>query len=216
MAQNNKRARHHVARTSSCWTGLVCMITLVLFLVGCASSSSSASRATPTPTVPTPTATATSTLVAPALAEPPTNCTNLATVHDPWPGNPQSMAPVVGGGPVWATLPPVVHIAPNGSPTYTPYGWSWKVIWEVGPSYPHPIALRATRVGDQAPLWFEFDGAPTTTPTLDPAHPSHPESKLGTGWREWGSYLYIPTAGCYQLQAVWPEGSWELTFAAGR
>jgi len=122
---------------------------------------------------------------------------------------------------VWATLPPVVHISPGISPNggvygYTPYGWVWKVIWEVGPNYPNPIALHMTLVGDQNPLWLEVDGTPTTTPILDPAHPSHPESKIGDDWREWGSYVYIPTAGCYHLQAVWPEGSWGITFAAGR
>jgi hypothetical protein len=215
MTQSHPCTGHHYRRLSSCWSGLVCMMALTVLLIGCAPFPTPTSRPTATPS-PSAVPTATPTLLAPALAEPPTNCTNLATVHDPWPGNPQSMAPVVGGGPVWATLPPVVHIAPNGSPTYTPYGWSWKVIWEVGPNYPHSIALRAMRVSDQTPLWFEFDGPPTTTPTLDPAHPSHPVSKLGDDWREWGSYLYVPTAGCYRLQALWLEGTWELTFAAGR
>lgn len=90
------------------------------------------------------------------------------------------------------------------------------MIWEVGPNYPNPITLRATRVSDETPLRFEFDGPPTTTPVLDPAHPPHPESAIGADWREWGSYLYIPTASCYHLKATWPEGSWEITFAAGR
>jgi len=131
------------------------------------------------------------------------------------------MGPVVGGGPVWATLPPVVHIAPSISPNgtingYTAYGWIWKVIWEVGPNYASPIALRVTQSDDQAALWMEVNGSPTKTPTLDPSHPSHPESALGEDWREWGSYLYIPTAGCYRLKATWPEGSWEVSFAAGR
>jgi hypothetical protein len=216
MTPSKTRTGYSVRRLSSRRGGLVCVMALALLLVGCASSTSPLPQPTASSS-PTIVPTATPTLIAPVLADPPTTCRGLPQPQDRWPS---VMGPVVGGNPVWTTLPPVVHISPgvspNGSTGYTSYGWIWKVIWEVGPNYPNPIALRAFRMGDETPLWIDVDGTPTTTPTLDPAHPSHPESKVGDDWREWGSYLYIPTAGCYYLKATWPEGSWETTFAAGR
>ena len=175
MEQIFRRTQRAVGQTSLRCSGLVCTMALALFLVGCASSPLSISRPTPTPS-PSAVPSATPTLVAPPLADPPTNCKGLPQPQNRWPF---ALGPVVGSGPLWATLPPVFHISPsvspNGTTNYTSYGWIWKVVWEVGPNYPNSIALQATRVGDQNPLWFEFDGPPTTTPVLDPAHPSHPD-----------------------------------------
>jgi len=50
---------------------------------------------------------------------------------------------------------------------------------------------------------------------LDPQHPDHPGSAVGVDYAEWGSYIYIPTAGCYALEATWSGGHWRILFAAG-
>ena len=106
--------------------------------------------------------------------------------------------------------------------TYTRFGWTWKIIWEVGPSYKGLVALRGVNLQNGTPLWFQFlTDDPTITPLLDPRHPNHPVSKVGEDWVEWGSYVYLPATGCYASeaswpsQANWPSGSWRVTFAAG-
>jgi hypothetical protein len=40
--------------------------------------------------------------------------------------------------------------------------------------------------------------------------------EVDTGWHEWGSFLFIPAAGCYALDVSWARGSWRTNFAAGR
>jgi hypothetical protein len=111
------------------------------------------------------------------------------------------------------------HAAIHFSPSYltdtsTRYGWMWKLVWEVGPHYTGPVTLRGGNLRTGIPLWFAFDQGPTIAPVL--VHPDHPVSALGGNWGEWGSYLSIPVAGCYYLQATWPGGHWRITFAAGR
>ncbi len=97
------------------------------------------------------------------------------------------------------------------------HGWVWKVVWEVGPNYRQSVMLRGGNVYTGVPLWFNFDlnGADTLNPILDPSHPGHPVSQVGDNWSEWGSYIYIPAAGCYYLEATWPQGHWRIVFAAG-
>lgn len=127
------------------------------------------------------------------------------------------IGPGIGSFPVWAFgfdgPHAVLRISPND--TYTQYGWIWKIVWEVGPNYMHPVTLHSGKLSGGAPLWFQFE-ATTRSPVLDPQHPNHPLSVVGSDWAEWGSYLFIPTAGCYFLEAGWPGGHWRITFAAGR
>jgi len=68
------------------------------------------------------------------------------------------------------------------------------------------------------PLEFQFANPDpvVTSLFLDPNHPNHLDAGAGPDYEEWGSYLYIPTAGCYQLDATWPGGQWSFPFAAGR
>ncbi|HKV59621.1 MAG TPA: hypothetical protein VJO32_15110 [Ktedonobacteraceae bacterium] len=32
----------------------------------------------------------------------------------------------------------------------------------------------------------------------------------------WGTILYLPQAGCYEMTVSWQSGQWHLLFAAGR
>jgi len=46
---------------------------------------------------------------------------------------------------------------------------------------------------------------PTITPILNPLDLGNsPEVRQN---KDWGSYLYIPKADCYYLEATWPGGS---------
>ncbi len=131
-----------------------------------------------------------------------------------------AVRPVIGSAPVWvagfdgpqATL----HISNPAPAAYTRYGWSGRLLWEVGPNYPNSIILQGKNLRDGAPLWFQLaDQAATTTLILNPGAP-HAVSWLGSGWAEWSSAVYIAVAGCYSLEAIWPGGQWQLIFAAGK
>lgn len=162
--------------------------------------------------IPTPTPiTASAANVGPA----PTDCP-----LDP-PLRPQKLSdnivPLVGTSPVWAT-------GGGGGPghlagdTWSPDGgWPVKIVWEVGPNYNRPVMLRAGNLRDGTLLKWHMspDNHLTTAPVLDPQHPGHPVSVIGPAWNEWGSEILIPAAGCYYVEAIWPEGQWRQTFAIG-
>ena len=163
----------------------------------------------PTPTASTPT----------ALTPPPQDCPASQAAQVALPDG----MPVMGHAPVWSTLSTTIHIPSYDM--YTRFGWTWKIVWEVGPSYKGSVALHGVNLQNGAPLWFQFAAddptTTTTTPLLDPRHPNHPVSVMGDDWQECGSYVYLPAAGCYAIeaswpsQANWPSGSWRVTFAAG-
>jgi hypothetical protein len=73
-----------------------------------------------------------------------------------------------------------------------------KVLWVASPDYQGPVLIRGGRL--------DAEGAVTLA--LGPGEPG-PELRLtessarspGQGaWREWPSYTYVPTAGCYGFQ----------------
>ena len=39
--------------------------------------------------------------------------------------------------------------------------------------------------------------------------------KYDTQWKAWTVIMYVPATGCYSLEASWPEGGWQVNFAAG-
>jgi len=91
-----------------------------------------------------------------------------------------------------------------------------KVVWEVGPNYRRLITLRGHNLFDQTPLLFQFaEPTPVADEVLDPSNPDHAGSAIGPDWAEWGSYIVVPKAGCYQMDVSWPTGHWSVTFAAG-
>lgn len=64
-------------------------------------------------------------------------------------------------------------------------------------------------------LWSVTLAMGTTSPVLDPGYPGHPISAFGDDWAEWGSYVFLPGAGCYSMEAMWPGEHWLVYFAAG-
>ena len=129
------------------------------------------------------------------------------------------LGPVFGGGKVWfigIDGPHAVIHFPQSYGYTTPYGWTRKMVWEVGPYYTGTVTLTSENILTHQPLWLQIgDQAPTHAPVLDPKHPGHLGSTDGPDWAEWGSYIFVPTAGCYMLEATWQGGHWQIPFAAG-
>jgi hypothetical protein len=175
----------------------------------------SISMATP---IPTPTELLYST---PTLAQ----SELLAPVPECPPGpQPQVIAPqyfgaAIGDTPVWVVGfagPHATIRIDTRNIQYTRYGWAARVIFVVKPGYTSPIMISGQNMEDSGPLWLQADAPmPQVSLYLDPNYPEVPSPENYGGWAQWPTYLFIPKAGCYGLQARWPGGSWTVDFAAG-
>ena len=189
----------------------LCLALSVSLLAAC---SSTISGGKPTPT-PSPSATSTVGRIAEA---PPTSC-------PPGP-NPQTVSPDFGPGlgqaPAWAVaFSSGAHGAVlflQGEATIGPHGYYQKVLWVIQPNYSHPVHLSGRDSDRGSPLWFQIgDRAAATAPVLDPTQPGagYDATNPNQVFAAYPSYLFIPHAGCYVLEASWPEGHWRIPFAAG-
>ncbi len=205
----------------------------VMILIGLTLVTVACTQTTPTPPPANSTRPVVSATVVPTATPTPTptplvaSAANVGPVSQncppgPTPKNvdPSEFGPGVGGSPVWAIgfAGPHATIHLNGwseDPSLVQYGWNYKILWSVGPNYTHPVVLRGGLLSDGTPLWFQIgDQTPVTTPVLDPGNPGTLTGS-DAGWAEFPSYLLIPKADCYYLEASWPGGSWRITFAAG-
>lgn len=198
---------------------LLIILGLLLVTTACSQAASPPPRGSAAPTVAQPSSTLlptpASTVTAPPLGVVPQNCSPGAVPHSVF----SALGPVVGQTPIWASGfdgPHAVLRFSTSYDTYTPYGWTWKLVWEVGPHFSQKVTLQGGNLRTGESLWFQFDGPATTSPVLDPQQPDHPVPAGGEGYAEWGSYIFIPAAGCYQIEATWPGGLWRILFAAGR
>jgi hypothetical protein len=152
----------------------------------------------------------------PVLGPVPTTCpTNPApTTINPFFGR------AIGMRPVWVIgFSPglTLRMGPSQSIAHGPHGWYVKVAWVVAPDYRQRVTLRGAPLAGGRPLWFQIGGQlPSTTPVLDPRYPVATAPNQPAGWAAFPSYLFIPHAGCYVVEADWPGGMWRLAFAAGR
>ncbi len=165
------------------------------------------------------TGTVTLPVVAPAAVPAPLGPLSTTCPRNPPPTtiNP-AFGTAIGMRPAWA-----IGFSPGlalrmGNPqfiTHGPHGWYVKILWVVAPGFYPRVTLRGSTAGGGAPLWFQIgDQAPSIAPILNPQAPPIPNQP--PGWANFPSYLFIPQAGCYALEASWPGGTWRLTFAAGR
>jgi hypothetical protein len=79
-----------------------------------------------------------------------------------------------------------------------------------------PARITGRELATGAALWFKIgDEAREPAPfgTLDPANPGVPPTS--DGYKEFPSYLYVPQAGCYAVEAEWTDGRWRLVFGLG-
>jgi len=204
----------------------VMMLTgLVLVPVACSSAPSSSTSATPTidsahltafaQEQPTPAPSPSPTPTPPPLGIVPQDCPPGPAPQFVYSG----VGPGIGAPPVWAIgfdgSHATLHIGNPQGNTYTQYGWERKVLWVIGPNYTHSVTLHGGSLRNGTRLWFQFgDQAPTMTPALEPQHPGTITGS-DVGWAGFPSYLLIPRADCYYLEAQWPGGSWRISFAAG-
>ena len=54
---------------------------------------------------------------------------------------------------------------------------------------------------------------PTVVLVIGPRDPHIPQQ--ADGWKYWFVTLYLPRSGCFDLAAVWANGSWDATVAGG-
>ena len=160
----------------------------------------------------------TSNTVTPPLGPVPSTCpTNPPPVRLP-----QGLGTGIGMSPVWVVgftpgLSLHLDFGDPGGMMHGPHGWYRKLAWLVGPGYRQRIVLHGSALAGGAPLWFQLGGqTPTTAPLLNPQQPEAAFPGEPPGWAFFPSYLFIPLAGCYSVEATWPGGMWKVAFAAGR
>ncbi|MDQ3874081.1 MAG: hypothetical protein M3322_00820 [Actinomycetota bacterium] len=129
---------------------------------------------------------------------------------------------LAGKAPVWAGFYAAFDGAgqryriERGAPR-TSHGWRIKVLWVVDADLEQPARMEARELRTGAALWFEIGeegGERAPVGALDPVHGGSPET--ASGYSEFPSYVYVPRAGCYELEADWGDGSWRLVFGLGR
>lgn len=135
---------------------------------------------------------------------------------------------LVGTAPVWIPqpyFPTMLHLNQLG---FDPWPGT-KIVWELGPNAPSSLVVQVqitNRTTGQV-AWWGQGGPPdqhsyrtaqtlVLDPTMRMAGPAVSHGTSGTGWAEWGSFVYLPQAGCYTLQVNWSGGEWHSWFAAGR
>ena len=99
----------------------------------------------------------------------------------------------------------------------TAYGWRVKVLWVVSAKLEQPARVQAHEQSTDAALWFEVgedEAERAPSGVLDPSNPGVPATE--NGYKEFPSYVYVPRAGCYELEARWDSGGWRLVFGLGR
>jgi hypothetical protein len=228
------------------WSGLTvlcsCLAVLLLVFASCASSSSVRRITISLPSLASPTSTAveaspTSTAVVGRqptpitglLAPPPTSCPKLPPLQTMTPDNfGGGFSPGVsflGAAPVWQLgLPQSGGTLDLNAGGAVPLPET-KVLWVVGPNYPTVVTLLGRNLSTGAPIWFDIypnnhtggSDIYTQAARLDPTNPNRGSTDNSTGhWNIWGLGPIFLAAGCYQLEASWPGGSWRAIYAVGR
>jgi hypothetical protein len=111
----------------------------------------------------------------------------------------------------------------GGSIPLTEYGYAVKTLWVMDRTDTSPVVLHGVLLGAGLPLWLMVNtGTPATSLKLDPTNPltgsfggstSSPEQ--AGNYPQFPGAIFIPQAGCYSLEASWPNGGWHLVFSAG-
>ncbi len=196
---------------------LISLVTMLLFFL--LSSCSTSNRIVPHTSTSTPSSTITliPTPTLPPLGAVPQNCPPGPTFQTlPSIGN------VVGTGPVRVDglvgPPDALVWSPKEAVQYhTQNGWIHKFLYLVATDVDGLVTIHGMNLQDGSPLLPGADDqAPASTATmlvLDVHEPSI--TNRVDQWTEFPGALTIPKAGCYALEADWPGGHWQITFAAG-
>jgi len=78
-------------------------------------------------------------------------------------------------------------------------GYLQKVLWVASPAYLGRVLIRGGRIDGPGAVQFAAgQGVPATEFRLDQATATSAGEEQG--WREWPSYTYVPSPGCYAYQ----------------
>jgi hypothetical protein len=96
---------------------------------------------------------------------------------------------------------------------YTEHGWRWRILLVSAPGFLGQIRLSGEHIagGSSTALLLDAGAGLTSLLVLNP----HDPSTTDLGWAQWPIYVYLPGSGCYSLDAQWPGGRWQISFAAG-
>jgi hypothetical protein len=139
----------------------------------------------------------------------------------------QFRGPAVGSGPVWVgigghgDLPlAVVWDQQYTADLHTSLGWSNKLAWVVSRAYHGEVTFSGRSLEDGLPLYPEaryFVTAQSTPMVLvvDPNAADVTQAYPDPNWTLFVGGITVPHAGCYQLDAHWRGGAWQIIVAAG-
>jgi hypothetical protein len=128
-----------------------------------------------------------------------------------------SFTPGVGAGPLRVMFEadyPTIRLDPS-TEDYTQYGWGVTLIVALQLSSADGVLLQGENLDTGSALWFDFSFLPQQPTTALMVNAALASQYGDSRWSSWIGYLYIPTAGCYALEASWPDGHWQIFFAAG-
>jgi hypothetical protein len=98
------------------------------------------------------------------------------------------------------------------------HGWSAPLQWWIKEYSANPVQILGRNLTDDTPLWFQVAGQdqPSTVIAMD-AH----DSKLAdrTSLKDFATFsstVFIPRAGCYEIEVHWGFSTQKTIFAAGR
>ncbi len=144
----------------------------------------------------------------------PTNCPAGPVVNN---------SHTVGSTPIWITgfsgPRASIHL-PNTPSRSIPqwHGWAVHLVITVPTDYPNPVTITGTDILYGRLLYFQVDPNPSLTPILilNPAQPSGSHSIVdGEQGISWNVTMYVYSSGCYMINTAWPDGEWNIQFAAG-
>ncbi len=187
---------------------IIFFLLLVLTLVSCSSGTTVAplkAKTSPTPSGDTSLATSTSSpLVFPSKC--PSTALPGVKVF-PW----YKQLSFVGRSPVWAQIPQDLQIPSINGGGFEP---GTKILWEVGPNFSLSVKVQVTNLATRKLAgWGNGTQPPTTFTNELQKTSSEYHGSPASNWNEWGGVLYLPTAGCYQMNVTWQGGGWSVIFA---
>jgi hypothetical protein len=124
------------------------------------------------------------------------------------------VAPVIGSYPAWATMNgPKAQLIYTGDDTSpTEYGWELKFLWIMRNTYTDTVTVSGRNLETDQPIYFQLNNQTTPTETL--------LLKIADNnaftFADFPGSIFIPTAGCYILEAKWEGGYWGANFSAGK
>jgi hypothetical protein len=144
--------------------------------------------------------------VASFLGDIPPDCTGLTSPTK----ISNHIAPGIGSNPVWAITDGKIGFPPQ---LKSSYGYGQKILWYLRDDFKEAVNISGANLVDNTPIWFGImEAKPNPNPVLDPVNRRNPYPARN----EFPSYIYIPKAGCYYLEAKWSTGSWRINIAVGR